>query len=396
MDGHQNYESVVHGLFNRWAKHKDDQPNDLQAINEVMYAAAIIPGAFKKGYKCKICVPEQIASSTRSPGKEDDNPPPGSIGMDEPFHNEHIPDQQLKAPPGIPPPTQIPNHASTRPSGIVIPLRSRSPHSMAQPPTPFLQPLSPESRSLYQSLSGFLRQDFNGPLTPPYIAPYAPMSRDPPHIETKSSHHLLRTPPCTGPLTPNDYQMDLDQPQIQRPQPFPYFTSPPPVPFITGKSTLCEDLCEQCDHLCPPTCLQHCGPQTHIRPLLDKEKPSKIIVLLLSQLEVIPPQYLCQDARCPCTESHQVGMYSYRLDQDGGTLSLPPREVQDAMEMVEERYGNWREARRYVEGFNVVHEACDFGFMVSRYDDWGEGTGVEEDWIMEYFRRHELDYVGKP
>lgn len=44
MDGHQNYESVVHGLFNRWAKHKDDQPNDLQAINEVMYAAAIIPG----------------------------------------------------------------------------------------------------------------------------------------------------------------------------------------------------------------------------------------------------------------------------------------------------------------------------------------------------------------
>lgn len=89
-------------------------------------------------------------------------------------------------------------------------------------------------------------------------------------------------------------------------------------------------------------------------------------------------------------------MYSYRLDQDGGTLSLPPREVQDAMEMVEERYGNWREARRYVEGFNVVHEACDFGFMVSRYDDWGEGTGVEEDWIMEYFRRHELDYVGKP
>ncbi|KAL8935631.1 MAG: hypothetical protein Q9211_004600 [Gyalolechia sp. 1 TL-2023] len=263
---------------------------------------------------------------------------------------------------------------------------------MAPSRTPSLQSLSPGTRDLYQSLNSFLRQDLNDPLTPPSTAPYAPMLSPTPYTENNSSYRSPNTTPYTAPLTPDDYPMGLDQPQTRRPQPFPYFTSSPQVPFIVGKSSRCEDLCEQCDHLCSPTCLQHCGPQTHIRPLLAKEKPSKIIVLLLSQLEVIPPQYLCQDIRCPCLEPHHVGMYSYRLDQDGGTLDLAPRVVLDAMEiMEEEEYGNWGDGNpgRYVKGFEAVHERCDFGVMVSRYDDLGEGRRDEEDWETV------LDYCGE-
>ncbi|KAL8722323.1 MAG: hypothetical protein Q9225_001171 [Loekoesia sp. 1 TL-2023] len=45
-----NYETAVHSFLDKWTKYMGDQPEDLQPISQIMYAAALIPGAFKKGY----------------------------------------------------------------------------------------------------------------------------------------------------------------------------------------------------------------------------------------------------------------------------------------------------------------------------------------------------------
>ncbi|KAL8646133.1 MAG: hypothetical protein Q9226_007002 [Calogaya cf. arnoldii] len=44
------YELQIHQLLEKWEHWMDTQPEDLQAINQVMYAAALIPGAFQKDY----------------------------------------------------------------------------------------------------------------------------------------------------------------------------------------------------------------------------------------------------------------------------------------------------------------------------------------------------------
>ncbi|KAL8717399.1 MAG: hypothetical protein Q9225_005355, partial [Loekoesia sp. 1 TL-2023] len=71
--------------------------------------------------------------------------------------------------------------------------------------------------------------------------------------------------------------------------------------------------------------------------------------------------------------------------------------VQDAMEMLEKREGgNLAEARRFVEGLKLVHEACGFAVRVSRYDDLGMGmVKDDDDWAAAYFYRYGLDYVEK-
>jgi hypothetical protein len=38
------------GIIETWERHRDDTPRDLRPISEVMRAAALIPGAFQKGY----------------------------------------------------------------------------------------------------------------------------------------------------------------------------------------------------------------------------------------------------------------------------------------------------------------------------------------------------------
>ncbi|KAI4186807.1 MAG: hypothetical protein L6R41_003228 [Letrouitia leprolyta] len=183
--------------------------------------------------------------------------------------------------------------------------------------------------------------------------------------------------PFTNPLTSEDH--------VTKPQEIPEYRFPyvPWIPFIGDKSSLCDHRCALCGPFCLPTCLEHCGPQSHVRYLPSGRQPSKIIDLQLSRLEVIPLQYLCQNDLCPCSEHHQAGELSFRLDRDGGTLALPPRSMQDAIEMVELRRGDWVTAMWFVERFKAMHEGCDAGITVTRYDEEKSKDNPDVD-ILEH------------
>ncbi|KAI4173240.1 MAG: hypothetical protein LQ346_008453 [Caloplaca aetnensis] len=132
-----------------------------------------------------------------------------------------------------------------------------------------------------------------------------------------------------------------------------------------SRSPACEDGCHECQPGCPDDCMNHCGPRTHVSPFRPGQKLRKLITIFVSPFEVLQPGFLCQDSDCPLTVHHVAGCYNFQRGQRGGTVSLAPPDILDAMERME-KGEEGEEERMLVEWFKFVHEGCDYAIKVER------------------------------
>ncbi|KAL8929291.1 MAG: hypothetical protein Q9208_001374 [Pyrenodesmia sp. 3 TL-2023] len=158
--------------------------------------------------------------------------------------------------------------------------------------------------------------------------------------------------------------------------------------FLHGRNPVCDNGCDRCGPGCPDACLDHCGPRTHLYHFRPGQRLTKIITIFLSPFEVIPPGFLCQDPHCPLVVHHAAGYYTFQRSQRGGTVSLAPPDILDAMERMERGEGG-EEERMLVGWFRYVHEGCDYAIKVEKEEYEGE---VAEGTLLSMLNgRRELD-----
>ncbi|KAL8760815.1 MAG: hypothetical protein Q9184_003019 [Pyrenodesmia sp. 2 TL-2023] len=140
---------------------------------------------------------------------------------------------------------------------------------------------------------------------------------------------------------------------------------------LYGRNPVCDDTCDKCRPGCPDECIDHCGPRTHVYHFRPGQKLTKIITIFLSPFEVIPPGFVCQEPHCSLAVHHAAGYYTFERGQRGGTVSLAPPDILDAMAKMETGRGG-DEERLLVEWFRYVHEGCDYAIKVEKEEYEGE------------------------